>query len=180
VCQGMNNANDICRFFRDICGHIGVRSATTARQADRHSWSVAIATTYKADKFDNCTMSRSTGELEISFVRTQDGLLVVLDSPKWKLDRGNAYSVKLAAGSRSVDAKALAETKSVTIALADPRFNAKLRSANSLEVRGKGATLHVPLDGSRAALERLDECFEKNSREGSVITNPFVAPSQKP
>jgi hypothetical protein len=140
----------------------------------------AIATTYKAGEFDNCTMSRSTGGLEISFVRTQDGLLVVLDSQKWKLDRGNAYSVKLAAGSQSVDAKALAETKSVTIALADRRFNSKLRSATVLEVHGKGATLRVPLDGSRAALERLDECFEKNSRAVSVITNPFVAPSQKP
>ena len=41
------------------------------------------------------------------------------------------------------------------------------------------ALLHVPLDGSAAALERLDACFERNSRE-SAETNPFVAPSRKP
>jgi hypothetical protein len=138
-----------------------------------------IASTYKADKFDNCTMSRSASELGIAFVRTQDGLLLVLDSPKWKLDRGKAYSVRLVAGSQSVEARALAETKSVTVALADRPFNATLRSANVLQVRGEGATLHVPLDGSSAALERLDVCFEKNSCEAAE-TNPFVASSRKP
>ena len=35
-----------------------------------------IATTYKADKFDNCTMSRSAAELGISFVWTKDGAKV--------------------------------------------------------------------------------------------------------
>jgi hypothetical protein len=124
-------------------------------------------------------MSRSAGELGITFVRTEDELLVVLDSSKWKLDRGKAYSVRLVAGSQSVEAKALAETKTVTIALADRLFNARLRSASVLEVRGQGATLRVPLDRSLAALQRLDVCFEKNSREASE-TNPFVAPSRKP
>ena len=52
-------------------------------------WS--IATNYKTDKFESCTMNRSTGELGITFVRGQDGLLVLLDSPKWKLTRGKAY-----------------------------------------------------------------------------------------
>src|SRR5262247_3235887 len=108
----------------------------------------AIATHYKTDKFESCTMSRSAGELGITFLRVQDGLLVLLDSPKWKLNRGKAYPVRLIAGSRSVDAQALAETKSVTIALEDPRLNSKLRVANVLEVRGEGATLRVPLDGS--------------------------------
>jgi hypothetical protein len=139
----------------------------------------AISTVYKADKFDRCTMSRSTGGLGVTFARTQDGLLLVLDSPKWKLDRGMAYSVRLVAGSRSVEAKALAETKVATIALADGPFNGSLRSANGLEVRGEGATLRVPLDRSTEALERLEACFERNSREGTE-TNPFVAPSRKP
>ena len=147
----------------------------------------AIATTFKANKFESCAMSRSEGALGITFVRTQDGLLVILDSPKWKLDRGKAYSVRLFAGSRSVDAKALAETKSVTIALADTRLNSKLRSVSSLEVRGEGTTLRVPLDGGSAAFERLETCF--NRREASEAnpfvgrkaseTNPFVAPSRK-
>ena len=144
--------------------------------------------TFKANKFESCTMSRSEGELGISFVRTQEGLLVVLDSPKWKLDRGKAYSVRLVAGSRSVDAKALAEKKSATIALADTRLNSKLRSVSSLEVRGEGATLRVPLDGSSAAFERLETCFMRRGaseaapfvgRKASPETNPFVAPSRK-
>ena len=46
----------------------------------------AIATTYKAEKFDNCSMSRSVAGLGISFVRTPDGLLLLLDSLKWKLE----------------------------------------------------------------------------------------------
>jgi hypothetical protein len=133
----------------------------------------------KADKFDGCVMSRTEAGLGISFSQAKDGLLLLLDSPKWKLDRGKAYSVRLAAGSQSVDAKALAETKNVTVALSDRQFNGKLRSANVLEVRGEGATLRVPLDGSAAAFDRLETCFEKNSRE-SAETNPFVAPDRKP
>jgi hypothetical protein len=138
-----------------------------------------IATTYKAEKFDSCSMSRSVAGLGISFVRTADGLLLVLESPKWKLERGKAYSVRLLAGSQSIEAQALAETKGVTVALADRQFNEKLRSSSVLEVRGEGATLQVPLDKSTLALERLEVCFEKNKREGADI-NPFVAPKRKP
>jgi hypothetical protein len=68
-------------------------------------------------------MTRSASELGITFVRNQDGLLLLLDSSKWKLERGKAYTVRLAVGSHSVDAKALAETKGVTIAFADRSFN---------------------------------------------------------
>jgi hypothetical protein len=138
-----------------------------------------IATTYKADKFDNYTMSSSAEDIGISFVRNQGGLSLLLDSSKWKLQRGKAYSVRLVAGSQSVDAKAMAETKSVTIALPDRPFNGKLRTANVLAVRGEGATIHIPLGGSAAALQRLEACFDKNERE-STETNPFVAPSRKP
>jgi hypothetical protein len=138
-----------------------------------------IATTYKADKFDNCTMSRSAAELGISFVWTKDGQLLLLNSPKWKLDRGKAYRVRLVAGSRSVEAEALAESKSVTVALADRPLTKSLRTANVLEIRGEGATLLVPLDRSAAAFERLEACFDKNSREG-IEANPFVAPSRTP
>jgi hypothetical protein len=138
-----------------------------------------IATSYTADKFDTCLMNRSAGGLGISFVRAPDGLLLFLDSPKWKLDRGKAYPVRLVAGSQSIEAKALAETKGVTVGLADRPFNGRLKSATVLEVRAEGATLRVPLDGSSAAFERLEACFDKNSREGAE-TNPFVAPDRKP
>ena len=138
-----------------------------------------IAASYKGDRFDNCSMNRSAPELDITFVRSQDGLLLLLGSPKWKLDPGKAYTVRLVAGPRATDAKALAEPKTVTIALADRALNEGLRIANILEVKGEGATLRVPLDGSTAALARLEACFDKNSR-GGVDTNPFVAPSRKP
>jgi hypothetical protein len=139
----------------------------------------AIATSYKGDNFDGCSMSRSTAELGITFFRAQDGLLLLLESQKWKLERGKAYPVRLVAGGRTVEAKALAESKAVTIALVDGAFNGRLRTADVLEVKGEGATLRVPLDGSTAALGRLETCFDKNSRAG-VDTNPFVLPSRKP
>jgi hypothetical protein len=123
-------------------------------------------------------MSRSTSDLNITFVRAHDGLLLLLDSPKWRLERGKAYDATLRAGSRSLQAKALAETKSVTIALADRPLNERVSTANILEVKGDGATLTVPLSGSTAALGRLEECFEKNSV--GVESNPFVAPTRKP
>ena len=138
-----------------------------------------IATSYKGDTFDGCSMNRSVADLDMTFLRTQDGLRLVLDSQKWKLERSKAYPVRLVAGSRSVEAEALAESKAVTIALADRALNERLRITNVLEVRGEGATLRVPLDGSAAALGRLQACFDKNSQE-SVETNPFVAPSHRP
>src|ERR1700731_2216610 len=76
-------------------------------------WTIAASS--KAEKFDSCTMSRSTNDLDVSFVRGHDGLLFLLDSSKWKLERGKAYTVVLVAGSRSVDAKALAESKGVSM-----------------------------------------------------------------
>jgi hypothetical protein len=138
-----------------------------------------IATSFKAEKFDRCTMSRSANDLYITFARSNDGLLLFLDSSKWKLERGKTYDVTLVAGARLVQGKALAEAKSVTIALSDRPLSERVRTANILEVRGEGATLKVPLDGSTAALERLESCFEKNSQPG-VESNPFVAPSRKP
>jgi hypothetical protein len=138
-----------------------------------------IATVYKADKFDSCTMGRAADGLEIGFARSRDGLALMLDSPKWKLERGKAYPVRLVAGGQSIDAKALADAKSVTIPLAEGTFGGRLRMSSLLQVEGEGATLRVPLDGSTRALDRLDACFQKNSREGAE-TNPFVAPSRKP
>src|SRR4051812_45615456 len=164
------------------CLILPMSSALGQQMQERQTISVgpwSIATTYKAEKFESCTMSRSASGLGISFIRNQDGLLLNLDSTKWKLERGNAYTVRLAAGSQSVDAKALAETKGVTIAFADRSFNERLRTASMLDVRAEGATLHVPLDKSALALDRLESCFEKNGREG-IEANPFVAPSRKP
>ena len=38
-----------------------------------------IATTFKGDRFDSCTMDRSSGELGINFVRKQDGPLLITE-----------------------------------------------------------------------------------------------------
>jgi hypothetical protein len=165
-----------------IVGVLVMTPAVGQERADAQSIKVGpwtIATTYKGDKFEDCTMTGSTRDLGVVFTRNEDGLLLALDSPKWKLERGKAYDVRLAAGPHSADAKALAESKSVTIALADRPFNERLRMANFLEIRGQGATLRVPLEGSAAGLDRLDQCFQKNMRE-SADTNPFVAPARRP
>jgi hypothetical protein len=119
----------------------------------------AIGPTYNANKLENCTMSRSDGELGITFVRAQDGLSLMLESKKWKLDRKNSYPIRLTAGSRSVNAKARAETKSMNVTLTDSRLNSRLRSVNKLQVHTEDATLWVPLDRSSTAFERLEECF---------------------
>src|SRR5262249_16306927 len=159
-----------------------ISSALAQEPEDRQIVAVGpwhITTTYKADRFANCTMTRSTAGLGIAFVRNSDGLLLLLDSAKWKLERVKVDSVRVVGGSESVEAKAVAESKSVTIALPERPFNERLRKASVLEVRGEGATLRVPLDKSTAALERLEVCFEKNGREGPE-TNPFVAPNRRP
>jgi len=163
-------------FFRGTVGNLG-HCAGAGSNCGRRSMDDCHL--FKADKFDSCTMNRSVTDLDVTFLRTHDGLLLLLDSSKWKLDRGKAYDVTLVAGTRAVQVKALAENKSVTIPLADRSLNERMRIADVLEVRGEGATLRVPLDGSMAALGRLETCFEKNSHTG-VDSNPFVAPSRKP
>ena len=137
-----------------------------------------ISTSYKAADFDGCAMSRSTEGMDVTFLRTRDSLLLFLQSPRWNLERGKAYTVRLMAGSRSVEAKALAELRAVTIALADRSFNERLSIVDLLEVRGEGATLRVPLEGSTAALKRLDACLDRNNREG-IDSNPFVSPTSR-
>jgi hypothetical protein len=138
-----------------------------------------IGTSYKADDFDGCAMRRSTEGMDVTFLRTRDSLLLFLQSRKWNLERGKAYAVRLIAGPRSVEAKALAESNAVTIVLADRSLNKSLSTADVLEVRGEGATLRVPLDGSTAALAHLDACLDRNNRAG-VDINPFVSPSNRP
>jgi hypothetical protein len=140
-------------------------------------WS--ITTTYRANRFENCTMSRTGDEINASFVLTKDEMLLDLDSAKWHLERGKAYQVKLAIGSRLYDAKAVAEIKTATIALGDRSLNEALRAGATLDVQGEGATIRVPLDGSAAAFDRLTACVNKNLNS-SAEANPFVAPDHKP
>jgi hypothetical protein len=138
-----------------------------------------IEAIFKADKFDRCSISRKLDDdIVADFVRTDDGLTLVLSSPNWKLDRGKDYPVKLNLGPLSLDDEVAAESNSVSIDIKDKKFSTGLRSANALSVVGAGATIRVPLDKSTAAFDRLDQCVEKNSK--AVETNPFVAPARQP
>jgi len=138
-----------------------------------------IEATFKADKFDRCSISRKLDDdIVADFVRTDDGLTLVLSSQNWKLDRGKEYPVKMNLGPLSFDDQVAAESNSVSIDIKDKKFSTGLRSASALSVVGAGATIRVPLDKSTAAFDRLDQCVEKNSR--AVETNPFVAPARQP
>jgi hypothetical protein len=111
-------------------------------------------------------------------VRTTDGLVLELQSPNWKLERDKKYPVKMSLGPMGWDADVAAEPNSVSIEVGDKKFRAGLRTANALNVVGAGATIRVPLDKSTLALDRLDQCFEKNSH--AIETNPFVEPKRQP
>jgi hypothetical protein len=137
-----------------------------------------IEATFKNDKFDHCAISRSVDDVVARFVRTDEGLSLALQSPNWKLERGKSYPVHMKAGGTNWDTQVAAEANSVSVSIADKRFSNGLRAANTLIVEGAGATIRIPLNQSRVALGRLDECVAKNSR--AVETNPFVAPKRQP
>ena len=138
-----------------------------------------IEATFKGDKFDRCSINRKLDDdVVATFVRTGDGLSLELESPNWKLERGQDYPVKMTLGPLSFDTKLAAEPNSVSMDVKDKKFEAGLRNANALNVVAAGATIRVPLDQSTAAFERLAQCVEKNDR--AVETNPFVAPARRP
>jgi hypothetical protein len=140
-------------------------------------WS--IEATYKNDKFDRCAISRTLdNDIVVSFVRTGDGMSLFLSSPNWKLDQGEKYPVTMKLGPQSWDREVAAEATSVSMDVGDEKFVSGLRAANALDVVAAGATIHVPLDKSTVAFERLKQCVEKN--EKAVETNPFVAPARRP
>jgi hypothetical protein len=158
---------------------IGPTSVLAAEEIKKDSvgpWE--IEATFKNDKFDHCAISRTIDEVVVRFVRTSDGLSLVLESPNWKLERGKNYPVHMKAGAASWNTEVTAESASVSVPISDKKFKDGLRAANTLVVEGAGATIRVPLDQSMAALERLDECLVKNSR--AAETNPFVAPKRQP
>jgi hypothetical protein len=127
---------------------------------------------------EGCAITRAVDGLDIEFAKAREGWRLLLQSQKWKLENGRAYEVHLVAGSRSVEAKALAETNSVTIPI-DNWLVEVVSTADVLRAVGAGATLTVPLDGSAAALAQLGTCLNGSSRVG-VDANPFVAPAPRP
>jgi hypothetical protein len=138
-----------------------------------------IEAVFKADEFDRCLINRKLDDdVVASFVRTGDALTLQLESPNWKLDRGKDYPVKMTLGPLSFDTEVAAEPSSVLMEIKDKKFEAGLRSASALNIVAAGATIKVPLDKSADALERLDQCVEKNDK--AVASNPFVAPARRP
>ena len=138
-----------------------------------------IEATFKGDKFDRCSISRTLqDEVEVTFVRNGDGLTLSLESPNWKLDRGKSYPVKMTLGAQSWDTEVAAESNSVSVAVVDKKFDNGLRGANALNIVAAGATIRVPLDKSTVALDRLEQCVAKNNK--AVETNPFVEPPRQP
>jgi hypothetical protein len=137
-----------------------------------------IEATFKENKFDHCAISRKVDEVVASFLRTSDGLSLTLESSNWKLERGKKYPVRMKAGAASWNTDVAAETNSVSVSISDNKLKKGLRAANVFMVEGAGATIRIPLNQSRAAFDRLDECLTKNRR--AVETNPFVAPPRQP
>lgn len=138
-----------------------------------------IEATFKGDKFDRCSISRTLqDEVEVTFIRNGDGLTLNLESPNWKLDRGKNYPVKMTLGAQSWDTEVAAESNSVSVAVVDKKFDNGLRAANALNIVAAGATIRVPLDKSTVALDRLEQCVAKNNK--AVETNPFVEPPRQP
>jgi hypothetical protein len=138
-----------------------------------------IEATFKGEKFDRCSINRKLDDdIVASFVRTSDGLSLELESPNWKLDRGQTYPVKMRLGTQSFDTEVAAEPNSVSMDVDDEKFESGLRSASVLNVVAAGATIKIPLDKSSDAFERLEQCVDKNNL--SVVSNPFVAPARRP
>ena len=126
-------------------------------------------------KLDQCVMSRTTKDgIEARFTREEEGLSLVMTSPRWELDKGKTYPVEFVAGSAAWKADVTATNDAVRIAMTDQLFNDALKKANSLEVRAAGKTITVSLNRSADAFARLERCYQTNNKAGE--TNPFVAP----
>jgi hypothetical protein len=156
---------------------IGAYAAEDSKSESIGPWE--IEATFKSDKFDRCTISRKLeDDIVAAFVRTDVGLSLMLESPNWKLERGKQYPVKMNLGPLSFDTELAAEPNSVSMDVKDKKFSSGLHTASALDIVAAGATIKVPLDDSNVALDRLEQCLEKNSK--AVETNPFVAPARQP
>ena len=178
--------NHTAHFFKIIvlsAASLGLLSQTAAAETvagDTETigpWEIQAS--YKDDKFDRCTIRRTLEDnIVATFMRTGEGLTLLLSSPNWKLEQGKEYPVTMKLGGKSWEREVAAETSSVSMDVDDAKFERALKAANLLNVVAAGATIRVPLDSSTAAFERLDRCVQKNER--AVETNPFVVPARRP
>jgi hypothetical protein len=149
-------------------------AAEDRRSQDLGPWE--IETIHKGDKLDHCSINRSLqDDIVARFVRTTDDMTLELESPKWKLERGKNYPVKIAVGSLSLDAEVKAEPHSVSLDFDNKKLESALRNASTLNIVAAGATIRVPLDKSAVAFDALAKCVEEKTE--TVATNIFCAPA---
>jgi hypothetical protein len=149
-------------------------AAEDRRSQDLGPWE--IETIYKGDKLDHCSINRSLqDDIVARFVRTADDMALELESPKWKLERGKTYPVKIAVGSLNLDAEVKAEPQSVSLDFDNKKLESALRDASTLNIVAAGATIRVPLDKSAVAFDALAKCVEEQAE--TVAANIFCAPA---
>ena len=149
-------------------------AAEDRRSQDLGPWQ--IETIYKGDKLDHCSINRPLqDDIVARFVRTSDDMTLELESPKWKLERGKNYPVKVSVGTLSLDAEVAAEPQSVSLDFDNKKLESALRNASTLNIVAAGATIRVPLDKSAVALDALAKCVEEKTE--TVATNIFCAPA---
>src|SRR4029453_4136846 len=69
-----------------------------------------IEAVFRGATFDRCAINREVRDgIVARFVRTGDGLILELESPNWKLERGKNYPVKMAMGRLSSETEGRAE-----------------------------------------------------------------------
>jgi hypothetical protein len=135
-----------------------------------------IETVHKDDKLERCSINRSLkDDIVARFVRTSGDMRLELESPKWKLERGKTYPVKIAVGSLNFDAEVAAEPQSVSLGLDDEKLESALRDASTLNIVAAGATIRIPLDKSAVAFDALRQCVDEKGE--TVATNIFCAPA---
>jgi hypothetical protein len=150
-------------------------AAEDGRSQDLGPWE--IETIYKGDKLDHCSINRSLqDDIVARFVRTTDDMTLELESPKWKLERGKNYPVKIAVGSLNLDAEVAAEPQSVSLDFDNKKLESALRNASTLNIVAAGATIRVPLDKSSVAFDALAKCVEEKA-ETVAAANIFCAPA---
>jgi hypothetical protein len=150
-------------------------AAEDRRSQDLGPWE--IETIHKGDKLDHCSINRSLqDDIVARFVRTSDDMALELESPKWKLERGKNYPVKVSVGSLSLDAEVKAEPQSVSLDFDNSKLESAVRNASTLNIIAAGATIRVPLDKSAVAFDALAKCVEEKT-ETVAAANIFCAPA---
>jgi hypothetical protein len=149
-------------------------AAEDRRSQDLGPWE--IETIHKGDKLDHCSINRSLqDDIVARFVRTTDDMRLELESPKWKLERGKNYPVKISVGSLSLEAEVAAEPQSVSLDFDNKKLESALRNASTLSIVAAGATIRVPLDKSAVAFDALAKCVDEQAE--TVAANIFCAPA---